>query len=189
MRSGYTFIEILIVVAVLGIVSVVAVNSYNIANERIEFHTEISKLQSMISNSRSQALSDVLSAESTGGAYIVEFRYGTDEEVRSYQSGSEGDAEVLDLSLGEDDIMDIYKIKYLSSGTWVTGSPSDVLKFQYLAPDAECTFLVNDIDDISTSMVQISFARTGEADPVRYLYFHKKSCLSELLIDDLTASE
>jgi prepilin-type N-terminal cleavage/methylation domain-containing protein len=179
MRSGFTFIELLIVISVLSIISLVAINSYNTANDRIVAHTELSKLQSLLTNARSQALSDSSTSFTT-----VKFTIGLNEGVTSYNHTSEDvfeEIDNLDLSKSSDDIIDIKYLKFLVDGVWSRKLKTSV-ELKFFSPNADCTF------DKAGSMVQIAFSRTGSDNPIRYMYFHKKACLTEFLIDDLTAA-
>lgn len=180
MRGAYTFIEILIVISVVGIVSAMAVNSYNVANERIEFHTEISKVQSMVTNARSSALSDT-----TIDNINVLFNFG-ENTITGFEGNIPETGQVLELDA---QILEFRDLWVLDDGTWGRIIDPTDLKIQFAPPNAECTFLVNDSENIAQSMFQIGFSRPGDDQVVRYLYFHKKSCLSELLIDDLASIE
>jgi prepilin-type N-terminal cleavage/methylation domain-containing protein len=188
MRSAYTFIEILIVISVLSIISLIAVDSYNTASYRIDFFNEMDKIQSAVNNARSQAVGS--GAEGSSDEYIVEFVLtDPDQEVISYINESSDDDEIIDLSLGEDDILDIESVRFLNLGDeeWydpltLSGSVSLVFK----SPAGTCTFKVNEDENSNESMVQLGFTRSGESDTIRYLYFHKESCLAEVLIEDLT---
>jgi len=203
MRKGYTLIEILVVIAIIGIATVSVATSYSNSQERVRFHTVSTSVQQSINNMRARALAD--NDENSTSHYITNFSVSADNTViTSYvdfdedNEYDEGDDELVSTIALDPEIIEIRDMSrlYVVDGepTWQTTTSGGSLSFIYLPPLAKCTTITpgSDSPDPNELMIEIPLYRPDpEQDnpPIRYLYLHKVACIPELLANPIREIE
>jgi prepilin-type N-terminal cleavage/methylation domain-containing protein len=194
-NNGFTLIEGMIAILIISILTVSVITSYNTAQDRIKYHDAVASIQTIINSMRSLALTEISGSEALAN-YVVSFNK-TNQIIRSYLDGDVNDlgfdAEIdheynsISLNLGVNDLIDLKGISLLQSGEWIPMTDQNLtdLSIIYYPPYATCDIKINGSLDTASTMVQLPIYVSGSDTPTRYLYFHKKSCVPEILIQDI----
>lgn len=194
MRKGFTLLEILIVMAVMSFATVSLVTSFGQSQERVEFQQKANEIASSISAARASAVSNDSGSDNVrivtlelGGNQIVSYiENGTNNEYTS-----EVDTLIKELTLSDiaeinsADVLRKVTVDGMVTSEWIPVEQPFIRLFFYPSTNS-CDFTLNaNISGELTvnsndSMIILNINRPEE-DPVRFLSFHKKSCLPELL--------
>jgi len=179
MRQGFTLIELMVVILIIGIGATASIQSYQTSQNRIKFHLQASEVQSMFSLARSSALN---ASEEADAKRLILFEFDKNTvttfiDKNGNNEYTDGETIVKKLELNSDEI-EIKNYKKFESNDW-TDLITDNLIVEFSPPQASCDFE----DKKSTDyMLEIPLYKAGEDDPIRYIFMHKVACLAELML-------
>jgi len=190
MRDGFTLIEMLIFMVIIGLASVLMVQSYQNSKDRLKFHLAAAEIQGAFDVARSSAQDGSVNV---GMDRIVLLNY-TENKVISFvdvdgdDEFTDGDVLLKEINLdGNDIILNDAKAMTDASSPWVeVGAPTSII-VKYFSPGFKCGFepITTDTTD-EEYMLEIPLYKVGQDYPTRYIYLHKVSCIAELLVNPLS---
>jgi prepilin-type N-terminal cleavage/methylation domain-containing protein len=194
MRGGFTLIELIIVILILGFATVLMLDSYSASQNRLKFHLEASEIQSALDVARSSARN---AAVETDKDRIVLINIGEDEAPDTVQSFIDMDSDsaftagtdiiLKDIELNAEDIeLGAYRVMTdEDGGIWDTVLTNPIV-IRYSPPEAQCDFdHATSDEDLQEFMLELPLYKPGETEATRYIYLHKVACLTELLVNKI----
>lgn len=187
MRKGFTLLEILIVMAVMSFATVSLITSFGQSQERVEYQQNVNEIVTTINTARASAFNGDTHSESERIAMLMT----NGQKVTSYINLDEGKLfdPRYDSLLKEIDFGGKVEVKKI----FVFGGKdeqikTDIVGFIFNPTTQTCEFATNKSLKIDESKYMVVLylgpvvEENNKEDTInRYLYFHKKSCLPEIL--------
>jgi prepilin-type N-terminal cleavage/methylation domain-containing protein len=202
-RSGFSLIELLIVMTIVGIVSTFVFASFSTVSDRIAFQNQVTSLQYLANDLRSRTFTSLNNSESQSDTYVYlvnlnNKRITTFKESDSNYFNDIPPANVLDdyyySGTNIANLIDIKQIHYYDSSVtepWMrVPERTGKLAIVYKAGDQNCkiveeTTVAISSDTVTMIKLPIFNLETSPTTPVKFAYIHKLSCNLEILNNEI----
>jgi prepilin-type N-terminal cleavage/methylation domain-containing protein len=214
-RSGFTLIELIIVVVIIGIMSVVGINTFDSTRARIVFFNDVSRIDDSLKLARSIAVSDKSvgtiiideeeeSVNSSENGIVAFFEYNNEkfENLKIYPVVNVNDVYHEDQEIiAEVDFSDNQQLTINEVQLFAVNDSTEINAvvredfYITFAIEGSCNFLSGsdlEINSIDTENVffNMPLILNQREEPIRYLYMHRVACMPEVLLNDfLTLNE
>ncbi len=201
-RSGFSLIELLIVMTIVGIVSTFVFSSFSTVSDRIAFQNQVTSLQYLANDLRSRTFTN----QNNSSGQTETFVYLFDINSKSVTTFKESDSNYFN-SIPQDNILDFYdfrgtnlanrldikQISYYDSSveSWINLPENDgVLAIVYKSGDKNCkiveqsTLEINN-DNVTMLRFPIYNKEISSSEPVKFAYILKLSCNLEILNNEI----
>lgn len=204
-RSGFTLIEMLIVVMIVSVLSVVAFNSYKVVSARVAFQNQLSQVQFWSNELRSLTVVYNHNEEREDHLYSLNFMM---KNLKLYKMLNDpADEDIFKVDGPGDQILDEYDYnpknnlqnKLIIKSFYYRDETTPIFLGPYYEGNLAITFdnktgncslvaaksdgaLISNISMIKIPVLN-SDSTSGDAD--RFIYFHTKACNLEILNIDI----
>lgn len=212
-RSGFTFIELLIVIVIIGIISGTTVITFDSARARVLFQNEAAKIQDLLSLARNSAKSEkafgkleseeVENSTDLEKGIVVEISFSdfVANKIRIY---STNDLNFYTYDNDKHQVLEDYNLDSENNFLLIDqlnalDFDEEILNFEELekvyitfSAKQECNFIIQDNEVTNNGFQLIQFPLQINENPprqIRYLYLHSVACSPEILIDNLLETD
>ena len=190
-KKGFTLGELIIVMAIVGILATISLNMYGKQRDQVSFNDSLSKILSMIQTARTYASTSRSAYDTAGDLNVPREGYGvyidkTGKKIILFANTKAGtDAEKNRYDEGNETIEETYTLpqkmifnSFITDPTLATISSAVII---FRPPLADVTITDNDVSSPKQiNTLRIQFSRVGAETVYKYIKINKTAGFAEI---------